>query len=297
MEYGDKKNPGDRLTSEDWNALAADVTNSVRKGGDSMTGSLRVEASPKQEGVMVHGEPCLGVYDQGLYDGRPLRVSGEGAVLALEGEKHAYMEFYPDGYAVEEVKDSNGQHVKRLSRRAWIGYGNEKSQDLSLCNEYEGGFVHVLGKLRAQNDLLFVSTASTAELAQELSSQVVPELTIGDVKVTRDTDFLFLFSAESIFVEQEASVAVRRFSIGITLNDGVLNSFDVGLPPNDPFLQSNLILIAKARLQAGVSYNIAVKWAKLGPGTWSLSHHKHSLLQSGSRQPVRSLLAAELWTF
>lgn len=54
-------------------------------------------------------------------------IVGEGNILALVGNTHVYQSFYPDGLAA--------------GRKAYIGFGNSDSTDLSINNEYGGELV------------------------------------------------------------------------------------------------------------------------------------------------------------
>gem|GEM_PF-3041710 len=50
-----------------------------------------------------------------------LHAKGNGSIFTLEGTTHAFMQFYPDGISA--------------GRKAWIGFGSNPSQDLTLTNQ------------------------------------------------------------------------------------------------------------------------------------------------------------------
>lgn len=54
-----------------------------------------------------------------------LHAAGNGGIFNLEGTDHTYIQFYPDGYAA--------------GRKAWLGYGNATSNDLTITNDISGG--------------------------------------------------------------------------------------------------------------------------------------------------------------
>jgi len=55
----------------------------------------------------------------------PLHISGNAGILNLEGSNHAYMQWYPDGFAA--------------GRKGWIGYGSSGDDNLSITNQTGSG--------------------------------------------------------------------------------------------------------------------------------------------------------------
>lgn len=56
-----------------------------------------------------------------------LHVKGNAGVLSLEGNDHAYIQWYPDGLTA--------------GRRAWTGFGSSTDNNLTISNEIAGGNV------------------------------------------------------------------------------------------------------------------------------------------------------------
>lgn len=56
-----------------------------------------------------------------------LQISGNAGILDIEGQNHGYIQFYPK--------------KKEGGRKAWIGFGNASTRELSIWNQGEGGLV------------------------------------------------------------------------------------------------------------------------------------------------------------
>jgi hypothetical protein len=67
-----------------------------------------------------------------------LHIKGNGRMLNLEGDDHAYIQFFPQGWA-------NG-------RAAYIGFPGAFSTELVLANEIPGGVVRVIGNFVNSSD-------------------------------------------------------------------------------------------------------------------------------------------------
>src|SRR5690606_18029639 len=62
---------------------------------------------------------------------RKFHVSGNSGIMALEGTNHAYVEFYPDGYAA--------------GRKAYFGFADAAINDMYFNNEFGTGVELTLG--------------------------------------------------------------------------------------------------------------------------------------------------------
>ncbi|MFA5174924.1 MAG: hypothetical protein WC430_00660 [Patescibacteria group bacterium] len=106
-------NSGNLILGSSSAQINSTSTNSLRIQGNAVSGNTLLNAISGFVGIGTASPEAK------------LHIVGNGGVLNLEGTDHAYIQFYPDGYAA--------------GRKAYFGFPNSESNDITIYNEINGG--------------------------------------------------------------------------------------------------------------------------------------------------------------